>query len=54
MGLEGLSIRFPTELREQVDAEATKEDRSRSNMIVILVREALAERARKAQEAQRE
>lgn len=46
MSLEGISIRIPTELKEQVDAEALKEARSRSNMIVILCKEALAARAR--------
>jgi predicted transcriptional regulator len=44
MELHGTSIRLPTDVKEQVDAEALKEERSRSNMIVILCREALAAR----------
>jgi metal-responsive CopG/Arc/MetJ family transcriptional regulator len=49
-----VSVNFPPETYDEIEHEREQEDRSRSNMIVQLVREALAERARKAQEERKE
>ena len=47
MRLHGTSIRLPAEIVKALDEMRKKENRSRSNLIVELVKEALAERARK-------
>jgi metal-responsive CopG/Arc/MetJ family transcriptional regulator len=45
MGLIGTSIRLPKELLETIDEMGKRESRSRSNMIIALLREALDARA---------
>lgn len=46
-----VGIRLPTGIVGKVDSEAEREDRTRTNMIAVLLREALDARAR-AQEGQ--
>jgi predicted transcriptional regulator len=48
------SVRFSKEVTAKIKEICKAEDRSRNYIINKLVKEALAERARKAQEAQRE
>jgi hypothetical protein len=42
-----LTVRIPPELRERIEAEAEREERTTSNMLLRLVSEALAARDRK-------